>query len=303
MLLTSKIEKAVAIALKIHAKQKRKGDNVTPYAVHPVLVGMLLARYTDDEDVIIAGLLHDAIEDTKYGSKQIKDNFGEKVLNIVEEVTEKSDEKYQKKKSLAHFLKSGKKSSWAERKMNYLVNIAKKSKEACLVTCADKIHNLNGLTELYKKEGEASFKKFNAPKERKIWFYESIYKEMKKKFRHGLIRELHHALKEFKEAETKEKTPKEKKQPKRYIGPYDLVLWEHFNLGGSEELYRLRTSDDLNEIIREANLLTRQAREETLKELPEGSNLNSQDLWNFSKSYGAYDSTGQLVYWSDWLNA
>jgi len=59
-----RIQSALAITLRIHEGQKRKGDNKTPYAVHPISVALLLMHYLCSEDAVIAGLLHDALEDT-----------------------------------------------------------------------------------------------------------------------------------------------------------------------------------------------------------------------------------------------
>src|SRR3989338_5902512 len=209
MFLTSRLEKALSVTLIIHEKQKRKVDNITPYAVHPISVAMLLSRYTDDEDIIIAGLLHDAFEDTKYTPKDLGEDFGRRVLDIVIEVSEKDLN-----------------GPWEKRKLEHLMDIQKMSKEACLVTCADKIHNLKSLSYAYADLGDDIWKHFNASKEKKIWFYESIYKEIKKKFRHGIIRELHHAIKEIKGI----KLSNRKSTQKLYVGPFDLVKWDHFNL-------------------------------------------------------------------------
>ena len=81
--MTPRIEKAIEIAIRIHERQKRKGDGVTPYVVHPISVAILLSRYTDDEDLLIAAFLHDALEDTSYSTLQLKKDFGSKVIKIV----------------------------------------------------------------------------------------------------------------------------------------------------------------------------------------------------------------------------
>ncbi|MEK7182016.1 MAG: HD domain-containing protein, partial [Patescibacteria group bacterium] len=62
MFLTPQIDKAIQRATVLHHGQERKGTGA-PYIVHPYAVAFLLAHYTDDEDVIIAGLLHDVLED------------------------------------------------------------------------------------------------------------------------------------------------------------------------------------------------------------------------------------------------
>ena len=53
---TGRIEGAIALALRAHEAQVRKGDGQLPYIVHPVTVALILSRYTGDEDTIIAGL-------------------------------------------------------------------------------------------------------------------------------------------------------------------------------------------------------------------------------------------------------
>ena len=106
-----RIQKALAVTIQIHGGHKRKGDNNTPYVVHPISVAMLLMHYLRDEDVIIAGLLHDALEDTNYSPADIKKNFGVKVLKFVQEVSDKHPDE-----------------PWAKRRNDYLMHIKKASK-------------------------------------------------------------------------------------------------------------------------------------------------------------------------------
>ncbi len=66
MIYTQKIQHAIRFAIKTHEgyqKQKRKGKDV-PYITHPLTVGLILAKAGANEDVIIAGILHDTIEDS-----------------------------------------------------------------------------------------------------------------------------------------------------------------------------------------------------------------------------------------------
>lgn len=86
--MNSKIDKAIAVAVKAHNGQARKGDGVTPYVVHPIAVGMLVARYVDDEDIICAAILHDVFEDTPYSKPKLKRQFRNRVFSMVEEVTD-----------------------------------------------------------------------------------------------------------------------------------------------------------------------------------------------------------------------
>jgi len=280
MFLTSRLERAIATALRIHWKQKRKGDSSTPYAVHPISVAMLLSRYTDDEDIIIAGLLHDALEDTKYGPRDIERDFGKRTLSIIEEVTEKNP-----------------RSSWETRKLECLVSIKNKSKEACLVMLADKIHNIKSLQYAYAILGEKLWKRFNASKEKKLWFYEAIYKDVKRKFRHGLVRELHHALKEIRGEE-----PSAEQKVLRFIGPFEVIQWVHFSLNNDKgEYFRVKSYSSLKEASHEADRLTRIARQETLKGVSEIDTLKLRDYWDMSSSFGSVDATGNIAYWADWF--
>jgi len=171
--ISPRIQAALAVILKIHEGQKRKGDNFTPYAVHPISVALLLMNHSCGEDAVIAGLLHDALEDTDYSPKQIKDNFGVKVLKLVQAVSDKRPD-----------------DAWVTRKNAYLKHLKKASKEACLIACADKINNLTSMIEAYKKHGNSLWKRFNASKEDKLTFYESVYIESRKRFKHSLIEEL-----------------------------------------------------------------------------------------------------------------
>ena len=82
----SGIKKAMNFCKKAHARQYRN-DEKTPYFTHPFAVYGILRLVTDDEDVLISGLLHDVIEDTEYGFKDIKKIFGLNVANLVQEVT------------------------------------------------------------------------------------------------------------------------------------------------------------------------------------------------------------------------
>ncbi len=171
--ISTRIQRALAITLKIHEGQKRKGDNTTPYAVHPISVALLLMHYLCSEDAVIAGLLHDALEDTDFSPKQIKDNFGAKVLKLVQEVSDKRPN-----------------DPWMTRKDAYLKHLKKASKDACLIACADKINNLTSMIEAYRQQGNSLWKRFNASKEDKIEFYQGVCNLVSKRFKHPIIEEL-----------------------------------------------------------------------------------------------------------------
>ena len=65
------IEKAIGFAVKAHAGALRKGTNL-PYILHPMEAAAIAAQMTDDQDVIAAAVLHDAIEDTETTAEDIR---------------------------------------------------------------------------------------------------------------------------------------------------------------------------------------------------------------------------------------
>ena len=186
MKLTPRIQKAVNISAKLHDGQKRKGDNL-PYILHPYSVAIILSNHTEDEDIIIAGLLHDVLEDVEnYSPEDMKRDFGEKVLNTVLQVTEEKDPSDDIEKSI---------STWEYRKNKYIDDLNGHRQEALMVCCADKIHNLTSMIEAYKKrnQGDGFFDIFNAPgpkKETILFFYERVFSVLKANLKSGIVNEL-----------------------------------------------------------------------------------------------------------------
>lgn len=84
---TSPSERALDLALKAHRGQVRKGSGV-PYVFHTVDVAKRLGDAgVRDEDMIVAALLHDAVEDTEVSLSEVATQFGERVAGFVDEMT------------------------------------------------------------------------------------------------------------------------------------------------------------------------------------------------------------------------
>ncbi|NCU31623.1 MAG: HD domain-containing protein [Candidatus Moranbacteria bacterium] len=94
---TLRVKNAIRFSIKTHEiyqKQKRKGKDVA-YITHPMTVGIILGMTGAEEDLIIAGILHDTIEDSieekKVDERMLQERFGEKVMRIVKSVSEDKD--------------------------------------------------------------------------------------------------------------------------------------------------------------------------------------------------------------------
>ncbi|MCL2100975.1 MAG: RelA/SpoT family protein [Fibromonadales bacterium] len=81
--------KTLAFVIEAHKGQMRKSG--APYIRHPIEVAKTLASLRMDTTVIVAGLLHDVVEDTKYSTEEIKEKFGTEVAEMVDSVTKISD--------------------------------------------------------------------------------------------------------------------------------------------------------------------------------------------------------------------
>lgn len=156
MLFSDQIRLAIDTAARLHHGQQRKDRDGTPAISHPFGVAMILAQYPDiSEDTIIAGLLHDVLEDVpSYSSSQMSEDFGADVLEIVRQV---SDDAHIK--------------DWQLRKQAYLRVLETAREEALLVSAADMTHNLASFIDSYKLSPEMFSKRFTGTPDQQIWFY------------------------------------------------------------------------------------------------------------------------------------
>lgn len=150
-----RIHNAIIFAAVKHKDQKRKGTDI-PYIVHPMEVMQILTAMGCPENVVIAGILHDTLEDTDTSPDEIRDSFGDEVLKIVQ--TESED----------------KSKTWKERKQHTVDCLRTDTRETKLVCLADKLSNLRSIYADFTAIGNEIWKRFNAPKESIKWYYESI---------------------------------------------------------------------------------------------------------------------------------
>ncbi len=181
MALTPQIEKAIKKASFLHRNQERKRDG-TPYISHLFSVVLILLDYTDEEDIIIGGILHDTIEDTNYTSEEMTDDFGDTINRIVLGVTEDKSIK-----------------NWEERKNKYRENLKSASLESLMVCAADKIHNLMSLKDAYETYGDDLWKSFECPSPEKYFeYHEAVLKILKEKLNNPIVQKLEEQVSETK---------------------------------------------------------------------------------------------------------
>jgi len=160
---TNRLDSAIKKAAWAHeqAGQHRKGTDI-PYIIHPIGVMMIASNVTDDEDILIACLLHDVLEDVDskiYDADKMREKFGDRVVSIVKDIT-----------------KDQTKSDWYEIAKVYLDHLEFKAcDEAVIVSAADKIHNLMSVLKDYDKIGDKLWDKFSTKSSAdQLWWYQSI---------------------------------------------------------------------------------------------------------------------------------
>ena len=149
------IQKAIIFATLKHEGQKRKGTEI-PYIVHPMEVMQILTELQCSEKVIIAGILHDTLEDTDATPEEIEKLFGSDVLALVQ--TESED----------------KSKTWKERKQTTIDHLQTASNETKIVCFADKLSNIRSIKRDFDAIGSKLWERFNAPKENLAWYYTSF---------------------------------------------------------------------------------------------------------------------------------
>ena len=156
-----KIHEAIEFATLKHAKQKRKGTEI-PYIVHPMEVMQILTENGCGEDLIVAGILHDTLEDTDTNPVEIKEKFGERVLELVQSESE------------------DKSKTWIERKNATINHLATAPDDEAVCCLADKLSNLRSIYYDRSRVGEKVWERFRESKENVKWYYVSIAEATKR---------------------------------------------------------------------------------------------------------------------------
>jgi (p)ppGpp synthase/HD superfamily hydrolase len=158
--LSNRFTEAVELAIHLHAHQVRKGTTI-PYISHLLAVASLVIEDGGDEDLAIAAILHDAVED-QGGLKTleaIRDKFG---IRVADAVLGCSDSW-----SLI-------KPAWRKRKEEHLEKIRTASNDVLSITLADKLHNSRCILRDLKSQGKSAWNRFNGGQDGTLWYYSEM---------------------------------------------------------------------------------------------------------------------------------
>ena len=165
MIFTSRINEAIKLASHLHRNQTRKDTHNTPYVSHLFSVAMILSSATEDEEIVIAGLMHDSLEDVPhYTYEMLVEDCGVRIADIVTHVTEPLDANKLDNEQLP----------WLTRKEVYLKNLTAGGIESAMVSAADKIHNTESFIVDAKMSGDAFLSRFSSSLRNKLWFHEQV---------------------------------------------------------------------------------------------------------------------------------
>ncbi len=189
-----RLQRAFRYAAEKHAGQTRK-QSAVPYLSHLMAVASLVLEAGGDEDMAIAALLHDVVEDCggMPRLREVRKMFGPRVAKIVEGCTDSFGEP---------------KAEWVERKKDYLREVKHADAETRLVSASDKLHNVRTILTDYRQHGDVIWTRFSGKKDGTLWYYRALSDEYQRRGPNRITRELAIAVAELESAVKKRPSAK-----------------------------------------------------------------------------------------------
>jgi (p)ppGpp synthase/HD superfamily hydrolase len=182
-----KFDEALLLAHELHRHDVRKGTG-KPYISHLLGVCSLVIDYGGDEEMAIAALLHDAVED--HGGhpmlEQIRERFGQRVAHIVDGCTD------------SYVTDAAQKDPWRVRKENYIARVPGEDADVRLVSAADKLYNSRTLVRDLRRDGISALDRFNGGRKDTIWYYDELVIAFRAAGTNELVEQLASAVDEMK---------------------------------------------------------------------------------------------------------
>jgi len=175
----TRFETALVYANQVHQGQQRKGTGI-PYMAHILGVAAIAMEYGADEDEAVGALLHDAAEDGGGEARlaEIRARFGDAVGDIVlgcsDSLVEHPEDKL----------------PWRARKESYIAHLEGAGKPVCLVSAADKLHNVRSIVRDLRMHGDEVWERFQGKREGTLWYYEAVAAALSQRYRSPLTRDL-----------------------------------------------------------------------------------------------------------------
>ena len=181
-----RFERALLFATRKHAGQTRKATAV-PYIAHLLSVAGLVLEAGGDEDLAIAALLHDVVEDCGGAPmlQEVRRRFGKRVANVVDGCTDTDLDP---------------KPPWRQRKENYLKHLQTADADVRLVSVADKLHNARSILADYREIGEPVWDRFQGKRDGTLWYYRALLNEFRRGQANPLINQLERLINELEAA-------------------------------------------------------------------------------------------------------
>lgn len=171
--LTDRFTRAVDYARTLHI-ERRKGTGI-PYMAHLLGVASLVmaeagnAGFPVTEDMVVAALLHDAVEDYG-GSLRLHDiacNFGPEVARMVAGLSD------------SFSAEAADKQPWAERKRDYVERLKAEPADVRLISAADKLYNARAILDDYRQIGSSIWKRLNRTRDDQLWYFHAVLSVLK----------------------------------------------------------------------------------------------------------------------------
>jgi (p)ppGpp synthase/HD superfamily hydrolase len=162
--LSERFDRALLYATHVHGGQVRKGTT-TPYIAHLLAVAATVLEHGGTEDLAIAALLHDAVEDQGGPGRlaDIRNRFGDRVADIVHACSDSTTSNQEK-------------DPWQQRKIRYIEHLDRLDADSLLVSLSDKVHNARSILRDFRTPGIGNcvFERFKGAKVGTLWYYEKL---------------------------------------------------------------------------------------------------------------------------------
>ena len=164
---TELLDRAIVFAVRAHAGTERRGKGF-PYIVHPMEAMEIVASITPDQELLAAAALHDTVEDTDVTVEQIREEFGDRIANLVQSESDEFPEGLSEEES------------WHMRKQAAIDRLGAASHDAKIVALGDKLSNMRAIARDYALKGDALWSIFHVKdKASHEWHYRGLVESLR----------------------------------------------------------------------------------------------------------------------------